>query len=118
MAAILGDVFHPPLSSFYSSGGHNSETQTVAIGSHSKLGEWLHTQEQLPIVSASGMNFIQIVCSGFSVGCLETLEEIAWQSKKAFFEAGGEPFEYIPALNNEPFHIELFKQLVMENSRQ
>lgn len=69
------------------------------------------TIEQLP---AKGIKHIQVICPGFSADCLETLEEIKVQNKEFFIEAGGETFEYIPALNDDALHIELFYQLVME----
>lgn len=69
------------------------------------------TIEQLP---TKGVKHIQVICPGFSADCLETLEEIKVQNKEFFIEAGGEKFEYIPALNDDALHIELFYQLVME----
>lgn len=36
----------------------------------------------------------------FAVDCLETLEEIAEQSRDKFLAAGGESFVLVPALND------------------
>ncbi|MFV8760851.1 ferrochelatase, partial [Yersinia enterocolitica] len=42
----------------------------------------------------------------------ETLEEIKEQNREIFLHAGGEKFEYIPALNDDKAHIDLLEQLV------
>ncbi|MCB1607685.1 MAG: ferrochelatase, partial [Xanthomonadales bacterium] len=47
---------------------------------------------------------VQVVCPGFAVDCLETLEEIAMENAQLFKSAGGRDLEYIPALNADPAH--------------
>lgn len=69
------------------------------------------TLKELP---AQGVKHIQVICPGFSSDCLETLEEIKVQNCEIFTHAGGEIFHYIPALNDDAAHIELFRQLVGE----
>ncbi len=49
---------------------------------------------------------------GFAADCLETLEEIAEQNREVFLGAGGKKYEYIPALNATPEHIEMMANLV------
>ncbi|MFV8760127.1 ferrochelatase, partial [Yersinia enterocolitica] len=44
----------------------------------------------------------------------ETLEEIKEQNREIFLHAGGEKFEYIPALNDDKAHIDLLEQLVKQ----
>ncbi|XPE50491.1 ferrochelatase [Shigella flexneri] len=51
------------------------------------------------------------MCPGFAADCLETLEEIAEQNREVFLGAG-EKYEYIPALNATPEHIEMMANLV------
>jgi ferrochelatase len=77
---------------------------------------WLqpYTDVTLEELAASGVRHVQVVCPGFSVDCLETLEEIAMQNRELFEEAGGEKLEYIPALNDRDEHVRLFEQLVLE----
>ncbi|MXG74817.1 ferrochelatase, partial [Escherichia coli] len=55
---------------------------------------------------------IQVMCPGFAADCLETLEEIAEQNREVFLGAGGKKYEYIPALNATPEHIEMMANLV------
>ena len=57
---------------------------------------------------------MQVICPGFSADCLETLEEISMENREIFMEAGGEVYEYIPCLNDQPAHIEFFAKLVTE----
>lgn len=74
---------------------------------------WLtpYTDQTLKMLGEKGVKHIQVMCPGFSADCLETLEEIAVQNKEVFLEAGGEKYEYIPALNDQPLHIEMMVNL-------
>ncbi len=69
--------------------------------------QWLqpYTDETLKELAQSGMREINVICPGFSADCLETLEEIAMLNRDLFLEAGGERFDYIPALNDDQEHI-------------
>src|SRR5690606_15266176 len=76
--------------------------------------EWLRpymdkTMQSLP---RAGVKSVQVICPGFSSDCLETLEEIGMENREYFLQAGGERYEYIPALNAEPMHINLLADLV------
>lgn len=75
---------------------------------------WLtpYTDETLKGLPAQGVKHIQVVCPGFSADCLETLEEIQEQNREIFLHAGGERFNYIPALNDDARHIDLLEALV------
>jgi ferrochelatase len=79
--------------------------------------EWVkpYTDVVLQELAQTGVRSVQVVCPGFAADCLETLEEIAIRYRGLFEAAGGERFEYIPALNSEPAHIEFLQQLVREN---
>ncbi len=77
---------------------------------------WLqpYTDEVIKGLAASGARHLQVISPGFSVDCLETLEEIAIRYKKLFIAAGGEKFEYIPALNDSEAHIGLLVSLTKQ----
>ncbi|EMV5752382.1 ferrochelatase [Yersinia enterocolitica] len=77
---------------------------------------WLtpYTDETLKSLPSQGVKHIQLICPGFSADCLETLEEIKEQNRDIFLHAGGEKFEYIPALNDDKAHIDLLEQLVKQ----
>jgi ferrochelatase len=84
----------------------------------SRVGKepWLqpYTDVTLEELAKSGVREMQVLCPGFSVDCLETLEEIAMQNREGFEEAGGHKLEYIPALNDRPDHVALFRALAEE----
>jgi ferrochelatase len=63
--------------------------------------EWLrpYTDQTVEALARSGVRRLDVVCPGFAVDCLETLEEIAMQNRDAFLAAGGEQLAYVPALN-------------------
>lgn len=77
---------------------------------------WLqpYTDETLKKLGASGVHHVQVVCPGFAVDCLETLEEIAMQNREFFTEAGGEKLQYIPALNDSEQHAQVMRALAQE----
>lgn len=77
---------------------------------------WLqpYTDITLTELARSGVRHVQVLCPGFAVDCLETLEEIAMQNRELFEESGGEKLEYIPALNDSEAHVRLMELLVTE----
>ncbi|MDA8477556.1 ferrochelatase [Citrobacter sp. Awk 4] len=89
--------------------------EKVMMTFQSRFGRepWLtpYTDETLKMLAEKGVGHIQVMCPGFSADCLETLEEIAVQNKEIFLEAGGKKYEYIPALNDAPEHIEMMVKL-------
>ncbi|MES2662897.1 MAG: ferrochelatase [Pseudomonadota bacterium] len=56
---------------------------------------------------------VAVFCPGFTVDCLETLEEIKIQSCEFFQHAGGGQYHYIPALNDSASHIESLATVCM-----
>ena len=75
---------------------------------------WLqpYTDQVIKELAQSGVRHIQVISPGFSVDCLETLEEIAMRYRELFIAAGGEKLEYIPALNDSDAHISLLAAVV------
>ena len=76
--------------------------------------EWLkpYCLEVLQDLPQQGNQEVDIVCPGFAVDCLETLEEIAIANKDVFLQAGGKSYRYIPALNDSDIHIKLMLDLL------
>jgi ferrochelatase len=64
-----------------------------------------------------GVKHVQVLCPGFAVDCLETLEEIAIRGRQQFLSAGGERFEYIPALNDDDAHVALMRSLIEQHTQ-
>ena len=79
--------------------------------------EWLkpYTDVTLKELAKKGTKSVNIVCPGFSADCLETIEEINIQNREFFTEAGGEQFDYIPALNDKPEHITLLTDIICQH---
>jgi len=75
---------------------------------------WLqpYCDKTLQNLAQEGTKSIDIICPGFSADCLETLEEIAMDNKEVFLAAGGETFNYIPALNDSDEHIETLCEIL------
>lgn len=89
------------------------------VSFQSRLGraEWLqpYTDKTLAALPTLGIKQLQVICPGFAVDCLETLEEIAIQGKKQFLTAGGMEFHYIPALNTCPGQLAVLKNLISKH---
>jgi ferrochelatase len=64
--------------------------------------KWLqpYCVETLQALPTQGIKNVDVVCPGFAVDCLETLEEIAITNKDIFLAAGGKQYRYIQALND------------------
>ena len=77
-----------------------------AITFQSRFGaaEWLqpYTAPTLIELAKQGAKRVDVVCPGFVSDCLETLEEIAIEARRAFLGAGGREFHALPCLNESP----------------
>ena len=78
------------------------------------MAEWLqpYTDKTLKKLPAKGIQSIDVFCPGFSADCIETLEEIDMQNHEIFLRNGGKSFNYIPALNDEPAHIQALAGII------
>jgi ferrochelatase len=81
--------------------------------------EWVkpYTDYTLKQWGKDGIKSVDIICPAFSADCLETLEEIQVENKEYFIEAGGESYNYIPALNDNPDHIDMLSKLIIQHSQ-
>ena len=94
--------------------GLNDDQWLLAFQSRFGAQEWVkpYTDETLKQWAAEGIKSVQVVCPAFATDCLETLEEIGVENRDYFLQAGGSEYSYIPALNDEPKHIEMFANLI------
>ena len=94
------------------------EEQDWMLTFQSRVGpkEWLqpYTDKTLESLAKSGTHSVQIMCPGFSVDCLETLEEISMENRDVFLLSGGKRYEYIPCLNAREDHVRLLASLVRQ----
>jgi len=97
--------------------GLSQKQWTVSFQSRFGPRAWLspYTDETLKSLAGEGIKHVNVICPGFSADCLETLEEINIQYRGLFMESGGERFEYIPALNDNPKHIEALTELIIRH---
>jgi ferrochelatase len=86
----------------------------VVFQSRFGKAEWLqpYCDEVLQQLPKQGIKRVAVICPGFAVDCLETLEEISQRYQALFLKAGGESFHYIPALNASDAHSELLSRLL------
>jgi ferrochelatase len=98
--------------------GLDKEQCLVTFQSRVGPAEWLqpYTDVTLGELPARGVKSLDVLCPGFSADCLETLEEIAMRGRDTFLQAGGERYNYIPALNDAAVHIEGLTELVLRHS--
>lgn len=87
---------------------------SVSFQSRVGRARWLSPYTDLRVVELAqrGVRRLDTICPGFAADCLETLEEVAQRYAEDFQRAGGETLRYIPALNDEPDHVETLAALV------
>jgi protoporphyrin/coproporphyrin ferrochelatase len=86
----------------------------VSFQSRFGRAKWLDpaTDATLERLAKEGVRKLAIFAPGFSVDCLETLEELAIQGHEQFEEAGGTHFAYLPCLNADAPGMEMLEFLV------
>ncbi|WP_027153245.1 ferrochelatase [Mesorhizobium sp. WSM2561] len=76
--------------------------------------EWLqpYTDKTVEKLPGEGVRSIAIVNPGFSVDCIETLDEIGREAAETFHHAGGEKFAHIPCLNDSAEGMAVIEAMV------
>ena len=90
---------------------------SVSFQSRLGLRKWLgpYTREVLGELPKRDIHSVTVVCPGFPIDGLETLEEIAITDRARFLEAGGRRFHYVAALNGRPEHARALADLVAQH---
>jgi ferrochelatase len=92
-----------------------------SVSFQSQVGreEWLrpYTDEHLLEFAKNGPKRVTVVCPGFATDCLETLEEIALRNREAFLAAGGEAYDYVPALNADDTHVATLANVITRHAQ-
>lgn len=82
----------------------------------SKFGpaQWLSpaTTSEVDRLAAEGIREVDVVCPGFAVDCLETLEEISIRLAEQYAESGGR-LRYLPCLNESEAHADALAGVVL-----
>jgi len=63
-------------------------------------------------LARSGVKKLAMVSPGFAADCLETLEELDMENRRAFLRSGGVKFAYIPCLNASPLGMGVIEHIV------
>ncbi len=94
--------------------GLNESQWMLVFQSRFGKAEWLkpYCVDTLEVLPGQGVKTVDVVCPGFAVDCLETLEEIAMENKSIFIEAGGIDYRYISALNDSVSHVSALIDLI------
>ena len=91
----------------------------MVVTFQSRLGraEWLkpYTEPTLIALAKQGVKRVDVACPGFTSDCLETLEEIDQEGRAAFLQAGGEEFNYLPCLNDQPTWIAALSAIAIQH---
>lgn len=92
------------------------ERWRVVFQSRFGKAEWIkpYCVDVLKSLPREGTRNVDVVCPGFAVDCLETLEEIAMTNREIFLAAGGESYHYVPALNAGEAHARALAGLIKE----
>ena len=96
--------------------GISESSWMLTFQSRFGAAEWLqpYTQPALVELAHRGARHVDVVCPGFVSDCLETLEEIGIEGRRAFLAAGGTEFSLIPCLNESSEWIDAIARIVRE----
>jgi len=94
------------------------EHYAVTFQSRFGAAEWLqpYTAATLVSLAKQGVKRVDVICPGFVADCLETLEEIGIEGKRAFLGAGGREFHALPCLNESPEWILALSRIAGEKA--
>ena len=88
----------------------------VDVAFQSKFGraKWLEpaTDATLASYPRNGVKSVAVAAPGFSVDCIETLEELGIRGRETFLDAGGDKFALLDCLNDSRESIAMLRTLV------
>ncbi len=98
--------------------GLQEDQWEMAFQSRFGKAEWLqpYVAKRLQELPGEGVKNLTVVCPGFSIDCLETIDEIATEGRDDFLAAGGEQLEYVPALNASAAHVSFMVDKIINNA--
>ena len=90
------------------------------IGFQSRFGKeaWLqpYTEDILSALGKEGVGLLLASCPGFTVDCLETLDEIGNEGAQLFADAGGKQLHLSPCLNDHPAWLDAMAEITREET--
>lgn len=93
---------------------------SVSFQSRVGTAQWLapYTTETVQALARRGVQTLDVVCPGFAVDCLETIDEIGVEAAEDFHKAGGRSLRYLTALNATESHLIALGAVVSRHARQ
>ena len=99
------------------------KNQGIYIDNHfsfqSRFGpkEWVkpYTENVINKLLKKGVKNLLVITPGFSVDCIETLEEVDIEYRNLFIKNGGNNFSLTPCLNDSNESLELINDLIEKN---
>ena len=89
------------------------------ISFQSRFGpkEWVkpYTEDVIKDLLKKGVKNLLVITPGFSVDCIETLEEVDMEYRELFIRNGGSNFSLVPCLNDSEESINLINNLFESN---
>jgi ferrochelatase len=87
----------------------------VAFQSRFGRAKWLEpaTDATLAAYPKEGVKRVAVAAPGFSVDCIETLEELGIRGRHSFKHAGGDEFALLDCLNDSPESIAMLERLIV-----
>ncbi len=94
--------------------GWNESKLITCFQSRFGAQEWLqpYADKTVERLGKEGVKSIAVINPGFSVDCIETLEEIAVEAREIFLHAGGKEFTHIPCLNDSDEGMAVIEAMV------
>jgi ferrochelatase len=84
--------------------GLRSDQWTMGFQSRFGRSKWIgpHSEDFFKNFPGEGKRDLVVAAPSFVADCLETNEELGIQARETFMHAGGERFELVPCLNDDP----------------
>ncbi|MEY4763188.1 MAG: hypothetical protein RLZZ200_3044 [Pseudomonadota bacterium] len=100
--------------------GLSGDEWSMSFQSRVGRAKWLgpYTEETVKQLAARGIKRLDVVCPGFAIDCLETIDEMGVEAAETFHAAGGETLRYIPALNDSAAQLDVLAGLLAPHARQ
>ena len=105
--------------------GLGKDQLKVTFQSRFGKAKWLepYTEPTLIAMAKAGVKRVDVICPGFTVDCLETLEEMGMEGKEAFLHAGegekagidGRSYHYIPCLNDSTAWVQALGHIALQH---
>ncbi len=97
--------------------GLKDEDYTVCFQSRLGNDPWItpYTEDTIKELAEHGKKSILAFSPAFTADCLETTIEVGEEYKELFEEEGGEHWQLVESLNDDPMWIEGLKEIVLKN---